>query len=95
VVLDIKSEQEAVELRNSLLTYVTFLGQEARTKAINTFSHELLANNRFEGKNFRNAIRRVKPKRRANSNNEEETKPIPDPPRLNFNQHEIKHELSW
>ena len=78
-VLGIKSGQEAIELRNSLLTYSIFLGQEARAEAINAFSNEPLASNRFEAKNFRNAIRRVKSKRRAGTNEEDETEATADP----------------
>jgi hypothetical protein len=72
-VLGIKSGQEALDLRNNLLSYATMLGQEARADAINTFSKEPTIRSNFEAKSFRNAIRKIKARRQSDPSKKTDT----------------------
>lgn len=71
-ILGIRSQQEAIALRNRLLTYVTLLGREARAAGINGCFDDAAARARFEAASFRNALRRVQRKRRGGGGGEEE-----------------------
>lgn len=65
-VLGLRNQEEAVFLRNRIITYATLLGAEARAAGINGCFDDPDAKRRFEATSFRNALRRLRPgKRRA------------------------------
>ena len=75
-VLGLRNQEEAVFLRNRIITYATLLGNEARAAGINGCFDDADAKRRFEAASFRNALRRLRPKRRSASTDE----PVaPDP----------------
>ena len=75
-ILGLRSQQEAFALRDKIFTYVTLLAREARAAGINACFDDPEAKARFEAATFRNALRRIQPKRRGASGGggaEEET----------------------
>jgi hypothetical protein len=63
-VLGIRSFEEALHLRNQLLTYAIFMAEEARAAGENAFVREPQRRRRFEAISFRNAARRFQGGRR-------------------------------
>lgn len=66
-VLGLRNQEEAIVLRNRIVTYATLLGSEARAAGINGCFDDADAKRRFEAASFRNALRRLRPKRRSGS----------------------------
>jgi hypothetical protein len=64
-VLGLRNQEEALLLRNRVLTYAVQLGREARAAGINACWDEPEARRRFEAASFRDALRRLRPKRRG------------------------------
>jgi hypothetical protein len=64
-VLGIRNRDEGKLLRNRIATYATMLGREARAAGINACFDDPVARGRFEAASFRDAVRRMRPKRRA------------------------------
>lgn len=64
-ILGIRSQDEAIVLRNRIFTYLTLLAKHARAAGINAFFEEPAIRDKFEAASFRNALRRVSPRRRA------------------------------
>ncbi|WP_437565140.1 hypothetical protein [Sorangium sp. So ce542] len=62
-------------LRNSIVTYATLLGHEARAAGVNACWDLPEAKRRFSAASFRNALRRLRPKRRGSA--AAETEPAP------------------
>ncbi|MBI4817448.1 MAG: hypothetical protein HY791_14400 [Deltaproteobacteria bacterium] len=62
-VLGLRSEAEARDLRNRVLTYAVWLGHEARMAGINACYEDAPKRRRFEAASFRNALRRLRSKR--------------------------------
>jgi hypothetical protein len=62
-ILGLRDQEEAISLRNKLLTYAVLLGKEARAAGINACFDYEEARRRFEVKTFRNALRRLRPRR--------------------------------
>jgi hypothetical protein len=79
-VLGLRNKEEAVFLRNRIITYATLLGAEARAAGINACYDDPDARRRFEATSFRSALRRLRPgKRRAAAAAVETTTPAPAP----------------
>jgi hypothetical protein len=74
-VLGLRNQEEAIVLRNRIVTYATLLGSEARAAGINGCFDDADAKRRFEAASFRNALRRLRPKRRSGAT---EDAPAPD-----------------
>ena len=51
-------------LRHRIFTYATLLGREARAAGINACFEDVEAKRKFEAASFRDALRRVKPRRK-------------------------------
>jgi hypothetical protein len=66
-VLGLRNQEEALLLRNRILTYATLLGAEARASGINACFDDDAARRRFEATSFRNALRRLRPSRRKST----------------------------
>jgi hypothetical protein len=82
-VLGLRNQEEAVFLRNRIITYATLLGAEARAAGINACFDDPDARRRFEATSFRHALRRLRPgKRRAAAATETAT-PAPAPEAAN------------
>jgi len=64
-VLGIRTHEEAVTLRNTLLTYAIQLAREARAAGVNACFDHPEARRRFEAASFRDAVRRLRPRRRS------------------------------
>jgi hypothetical protein len=64
-VLGIRNQEEAITLRNTLLTYAIQLGREARAAGVNGCYDNPEARRRFEAASFRDALRRLRPRRRG------------------------------
>jgi hypothetical protein len=62
-VLGLRSQDEAITLRNMLLTYAMQLTREARAAGVNACLEANDARRRFEAASLRNALRRLKPRR--------------------------------
>jgi hypothetical protein len=63
-ILGVRSQEEAIGLRNRIFTYATLLGREARAAGINACFEDVEAKRKFEAASFRDALRRVKPRRK-------------------------------
>ena len=63
-VLGLRNQEEAISLRNRIVTYATLLAGEARAAGINGCFGDVDARRRFEAASFRSALRRLRPKRR-------------------------------
>jgi hypothetical protein len=66
-VLGLRNQEEALSLRNRIITYATLLGAEARASGINACFDDDAARRRFEATSFRNALRRLRPSRRKST----------------------------
>ncbi len=66
-VLGLRNQEEAIFLRNRIVTYATLLAGEARAAGINGCFSDVDARRRFEAASFRSALRRLRPKRRGAS----------------------------
>lgn len=66
-VLGLRGQEEAISLRNRIVTYATLLAQEARAAGINGCFDDAEARRRFEASSFRSALRRLRPKRQRGS----------------------------
>ena len=64
-VLGLRNQEEAIFLRNRIVTYATLLAAEARAAGINGCFDDGDARRRFEAASFRSALRRLRPKRRG------------------------------
>jgi hypothetical protein len=64
-ILGIRSQEEAIGLRNRILTYATLLAREARAAGINGCFDDAPTMEKFEAASFRNALRRIQPRRRG------------------------------
>ena len=74
-VLGLRNQEEAIFLRNRIVTYATLLAAEARAAGINGCFDDADARRRFEAASFRGALRRLRPRRRSASMTEA---PAPD-----------------
>jgi hypothetical protein len=63
-ILGVRSQEEAITLRNRIFTYATLLGREARAAGINACFDDPEARRRFEATSFRDAVRRLRPRRK-------------------------------
>ncbi|WP_437994175.1 hypothetical protein [Sorangium sp. So ce145] len=66
-ILGLRNREEAMVLRNSIVTYATLLGNEARAAGVNACWDIPEAKRRFSATSFRNALRRLRPKRRGSA----------------------------
>jgi hypothetical protein len=64
-VLGLRNKEEAAVLRSRILTYAVWLGREARAAGVNACYDDPEARRRFEAASFRNALRRLRPRRRG------------------------------
>ncbi|WP_437293717.1 hypothetical protein [Sorangium sp. So ce426] len=64
-ILGLRNREEAMVLRNSIVTYATLLGNEARAAGINACWDMPEVKRRFSATSFRSALRRLRPKRRG------------------------------
>ncbi len=64
-VLGLRNQEEAMLLRNRILTYAVLLGRQARAAGVNACFDDAEARRRFEATSFREALRRLRPKRRG------------------------------
>jgi hypothetical protein len=71
-ILGLRNQEEAIMLRNSILTYATQLGREARAAGINACFDQPEARRRFEAASFRTALRRLRPRRPGAAARDEE-----------------------
>ncbi len=74
-ILGLRNREEAMALRNSIVTYATLLGYEARAAGVNACWEIPEAKRRFSAASFRNALRRLRPKRRGSAAAEPEAAP--------------------
>jgi hypothetical protein len=63
-VLGLRSQDEAMTLRNRLMTYAVLRGREARAAGINACYDDLPVKSLFDASSFRNAMRRLRDRRR-------------------------------
>ncbi|WP_437606090.1 hypothetical protein WMF20_34310 [Sorangium sp. So ce834] len=78
-ILGLRNREEAMVLRNSIVTYATLLGHEARAAGVNACWDIPEGKRRFSAASFRNALRRLRPKRRGTAAAPDEPAP-PEPP---------------
>jgi hypothetical protein len=76
-VLGLRNREDAVAVRNRILTYAILLGREARAAGINACFDDEEAKRRFEASSFRNAIRRLRRRRRGGGDGSGEPEPEP------------------
>lgn len=62
-ILGLRNRAEATALRNRILTFAILLGREARVAGVNACFDEPEARRRFEAASFRDAMRRLRPRR--------------------------------
>jgi len=62
-ILGLRNRAEATALRNRVLTYAVLLGREARAAGVNACWNDPEARRRFEAASFRDALRRLRPRR--------------------------------
>ncbi|WP_437683169.1 hypothetical protein [Sorangium sp. So ce131] len=67
-------------LRNSIVTYATLLGNEARAAGVNACWDVPEGKRRFSATSFRNALRRLRPKRRSSAAAPDEPAPVEPKP---------------
>lgn len=82
-VLKLRNREEALYLRNKILTYAVFMGEEARAAGINAFLRDPQKRRRFEAHSFRNALKKLQARRKSRSSEEEkapEEAAAPTPP---------------
>ncbi|WP_437790130.1 hypothetical protein [Sorangium sp. So ce693] len=66
-ILGLRNREEAMVLRNSIVTCATLLGHEARAASVNARWDIPEAKRSVSVASFRNALRRLRPKRRASA----------------------------
>jgi hypothetical protein len=74
-VLGLRNQEEAIFLRNRIVTYATLLGGEARAAGINGCFDDVDARRRFEAASFRSVLRRLRPRRQRGATRDEATTP--------------------
>ncbi|WP_236643996.1 hypothetical protein [Sorangium cellulosum] len=79
-ILGLRNREEAMVLRNSIVTYATLLGNEARAAGVNACWDLPEAKRRFSAASFRNALRRLRPRRRGGAAAEAEPAPMETKP---------------
>ncbi|AUX32643.1 MULTISPECIES: hypothetical protein [Sorangium] len=79
-ILGLRNREEAMVLRNSIVTYATLLGNEARAADVNACWDLPEAKRRFSATSFRNALRRLRPKRRGSAAAPDEPAPVETKP---------------
>jgi len=62
-ILGLRNRAEATVLRNRILTYAILLGREARAAGVNACFDNPEGKRRFEAASFRDALRRLRPRR--------------------------------
>lgn len=62
-IVGLRNQAEATVLRNRILTYAVNLGREARAAGVNACFDQDDARRRFEAASFRDALRKLRPKR--------------------------------
>lgn len=62
-IVGLRNQAEATLLRNRILTYAVALGREARAAGVNACFDDEQARRRFESASFRDALRRLRPRR--------------------------------
>lgn len=62
-ILGLRNRSEAILLRNRIVTYAILLGREARAAGVNACYEMPEARRRFEAASFRDALRRLRPRR--------------------------------
>lgn len=77
-ILGIRSQNEAIVTRDRIFTYVTMLARHARAAGINACFDEPESRTKFEAASFRNALRRIQPKRRGGSAEKDEGEVKPE-----------------
>ena len=65
-ILGVRRQQDAITLRNRVVTYAVALGREARAAGINACFDDESVRRRFEKTSFRQALRRLRGGRRSN-----------------------------
>lgn len=73
-ILGVRSQEEASGLRNRILTYATLLGREGRAAGVNACFDDPEARRRFEAASFRDAVRRLRPRKKSAVAKEAEAK---------------------
>ena len=71
-ILGLRNKEEAIVLRNRILTYATVLAREARAAGVNACYEDDTARRRFEAASFRLAMRRLVHRRKGNGGGAEE-----------------------
>ncbi|WP_438036812.1 hypothetical protein [Sorangium sp. So ce204] len=79
-ILGLRNREEAMVLRNSIVTYATLLGNEARAAGVNACWDIPEAKRRFSAISFRDALRRLRPKRRGSAAAPDEPAPVETKP---------------
>lgn len=64
-ILGVRSQEEAIGLRNRILTYATLLGREGRAAGVNACFDDPEAKRRFEAASFHDALRRLRPRKKS------------------------------
>lgn len=78
-IVGVRNRNEAILLRNRILTFATMLGREARAAGVNACFDDDTARRRFEAASFRSALRSLRGKRRA-AKQDAPTEPTPAAP---------------
>jgi hypothetical protein len=63
-ILGLRTQDDALALRDKILSYAVLLGREARAAGVNAFFEDEAVRSKFEASSFRNALRRLRPRRR-------------------------------
>lgn len=79
-VLGMRSQEEALLLRNRILTYAVLLGRHARAAGVNAFFDDPEWKRRFEAASFREALRRLRPRRGPGRTDEPAEDDAPEQP---------------
>ncbi|WP_437774140.1 hypothetical protein [Sorangium sp. So ce1097] len=79
-ILGLRNREEAMVFSNSIVTYATLLGHEARAAGVNACWDMPEAKRRFSAASFRNALRRLRPKRRGRADAPDEPAPVETTP---------------
>lgn len=79
-ILGLRSYDEALALRDRILTFAILLGREARAAGVNACFFDPEAKGRFEATSFRNALRRLRAPRRSGRSAADDELPAAEPP---------------
>jgi hypothetical protein len=63
-ILGLRTQDDALALRDKILSYAVLLGHEAQAAGVNAFFGDEAVRSRFEASSIRNALRRLRPRRR-------------------------------